>query len=77
MTTVIVILLVCLIFTPGVVPQGGDEDAAREWAEQYNVDASVMRFASVDASWNYNTNLTDHNLQISVCSIRTRYCCLF
>ena len=42
-------------------------DALR-FLNEYNDTAEEVLFYSVSASWNYNTNLTDHNskLQVSV-----------
>ena len=59
----ILVLLGCL---RAVASQGGTEEEAQEWADEYNVQAMVENFNYVEASWNYNTNMTDHNLDISV-----------
>ena len=46
-----------------------DEEVALVWLEQYNQESEVVLFNYVDASWNYNTNLTDENLQAEVSHI--------
>ena len=43
-----------------------DEEVAIVWLEQFNEESEVVWFNYVDASWNYNTNLTDENLQAEV-----------
>ena len=43
-----------------------DEDEARAWLETYNANAQVEYPISVEAEWNYNTNLTDENLDATV-----------
>ena len=43
-----------------------EEDAAQEWADQYNAEAQQRIPISIEASWNYNTNITDHNSQVDV-----------
>ena len=43
-----------------------DEDAARAWLVEYNKGAEKAYYDSVSASWTYNTNLTDYNLQLEV-----------
>uniref|UniRef100_A0A668AAC3 Angiotensin I converting enzyme (peptidyl-dipeptidase A) 1 n=1 Tax=Myripristis murdjan TaxID=586833 RepID=A0A668AAC3_9TELE len=40
-------------------------DATR-FAKDYNTTAEQVLFYSVSASWNYNTNLTDHNSELQV-----------
>lgn len=40
-------------------------DATR-FASDYNTTAEQVLFHSVSASWNYNTNLTDHNSELQV-----------
>lgn len=37
-----------------------------EFLSDYNHTAEEVLFFSVSASWNYNTNLTDHNSQLQV-----------
>lgn len=46
-----------------------DEDQAREWLQVYNTDAQVQYPLSIEAEWNYNTNLTDENLDKTVRSL--------
>ena len=46
-----------------------DEEVALVWLEQYNEESEVVLFNYVDGSWNYNTNLTDENLQAEVSHI--------
>lgn len=47
-----------------------DENAFRQWFEQeYNPKVGELMFKEVDASWNYETNLTEFNQEIMVSSI--------
>lgn len=41
------------------------EDALR-FLSDYNSTAEEVLFHSVSASWNYNTNITDHNSELQV-----------
>ncbi len=50
-----------------VAAQSTDEEDALEWLAQYNEESQVVLFEYVSASWDYNTNLTDENLQAEVC----------
>ena len=43
-----------------------NEEQARAWLEIYNEDAQTEYPKAVEAEWNYNTNLTDENLEITV-----------
>ncbi|XP_063076692.1 angiotensin-converting enzyme [Engraulis encrasicolus] len=43
-----------------------DEDGAAVFLAEYNSTAEEVFFFSVSASWNYNTNLTDHNSALQV-----------
>ncbi|KAJ8264684.1 hypothetical protein GJAV_G00152490 [Gymnothorax javanicus] len=50
-------------------PQGNyfpDEAGAEEFVKDYNATAEEVFFKSTLASWNYNTNLTDHNSQLQI-----------
>ena len=38
-----------------------DEEAAREWLAVYNAEAQIRIPVSRQATWDYNTNITDHN----------------
>ena len=49
--------------------QGGSEQDAKDWSEAYNAQAQKVWFDNVEASWNYNTNLTDHNQAESVSNL--------
>lgn len=40
---------------------GTDEAAAQEFASDFNSTAEQVFFMSVEASWSYNTNLTEYN----------------
>ncbi|KAM4691938.1 angiotensin-converting enzyme-like [Rhinophrynus dorsalis] len=40
-----------------------DETGAQQFASDYNSTAEIILFKSVQASWDYNTNLTDYNSQ--------------
>ena len=63
----VVICLVCLTKTVS-----GNEVEAKKWLKGYNTDAEKVIYENVEAAWNYNTNLTDYNLNISV-SIQLSY----
>lgn len=39
---------------------------AQRFISDYNDTAEEVLFHSVSASWNYNTNITDHNSQLQV-----------
>uniref|UniRef100_T1E6J3 Angiotensin-converting enzyme n=1 Tax=Crotalus horridus TaxID=35024 RepID=T1E6J3_CROHD len=39
------------------------EEGARSFANAYNTTGEIVFFESTSASWNYNTNLTNHNAQ--------------
>lgn len=41
-------------------------DDALTFLSDYNRTAEEVLFYSVSASWNYNTNITDHNSQLQV-----------
>ncbi len=41
-------------------------DDALRFLNDYNSTAEVVLFHSVSASWNYNTNITDHNSALQV-----------
>lgn len=41
-------------------------DDALTFLSDYNRTAEEVLFNSVSASWNYNTNITDHNSQLQV-----------
>lgn len=43
-----------------------DEAQAKEFLAEYNRTAEVVWNAYTEASWTYNTNITDHNKQIMV-----------
>ncbi|KAJ1136665.1 hypothetical protein NDU88_003080 [Pleurodeles waltl] len=43
-----------------------DEAGAMNFANDYNSTAEIIMFNSVSASWNYNTNLTEHNQQLQI-----------
>lgn len=43
-----------------------DEQKAREWLKIYNTMASEIYYKDSIAAWNWNTNITDHNQNISV-----------
>ena len=59
----IVALLVDLL---GAGSQAQTEDEARTWVASYNYQAEIVWFQAVDAEWEYNTNLTDYNLESTV-----------
>ena len=46
--------------------QGQTEEEARQWAEEYNAEAQVVWYDAQQATWIYNTNLTDFNQDESV-----------
>lgn len=41
-------------------------DDAQRFLGDYNSTAEEVSFYSVSASWNYNTNLTEHNSKLQV-----------
>ncbi len=43
-----------------------DEELGKEWLKLYNIESMVVMYDQVSASWGYSTNITDHNLAISV-----------
>ncbi len=43
-----------------------NETDALRFLDDYNSTAEEVLFYSVSASWNYNTNITDHNSQLQV-----------
>ncbi|XP_075033464.1 angiotensin-converting enzyme [Mixophyes fleayi] len=45
---------------------GNDEATAQGFAKDYNSTAEEVVFKSVEASWMYNTNLTDYNSQLQI-----------
>jgi len=58
------LLLVCLAF--GAYGQDLSEQEAVIWASVYNLQAEIVWSMSVEADWNYNTDLTDENMNIAV-----------
>lgn len=59
-----IVLLVGLV-TGGCQAQT-EEERARTWLKSYNNQAQIVWSMSVEADWEYNTNLTDYNLEKSV-----------
>lgn len=43
-----------------------NQASALKFLDDYNTTAEEVLFYSVSASWNYNTNLTEHNSQLQV-----------
>lgn len=43
-----------------------DEAQAKEFLSEYNSTAEVVWNAYTEASWEYNTNITDHNKEVMV-----------
>lgn len=43
-----------------------NKEQAVKFLHDYNTMAEKVFFYSVSASWNYNTNITDHNSQLQV-----------
>ncbi|XP_033759589.1 uncharacterized protein LOC117341835 [Pecten maximus] len=43
-----------------------DEEAARAWLDQYNQDATDMFYNSSVIWWNYETNITDYNQNLTL-----------
>lgn len=41
-------------------------NSALQFLTDYNATAEEVLFYSVSASWNYNTNITDHNSDLQV-----------
>ena len=46
-----------------------DENVARAWLNDFNERAMRVYYTYQLASWNYYTNLTDHNRRLSVSSV--------
>ena len=63
MRLTLLVLSVCLWVSSGQIV---DEEEAVIWLEQYNEQSEVVLFNYVNASWTYNTNLTDENLEAEV-----------
>jgi peptidyl-dipeptidase A len=63
--TAIIVAVVVGLLAVGCHAQS-EEDQARAWANAYNNQAQIVWFQSVDAEWEYNTNLTDDNLEKSL-----------
>jgi len=56
------IVLLCLaVLARG---QSGTEEQAAQWALVYNTQAEFIWSLAIEAEWTYNTNLTDHNMNI-------------
>lgn len=51
-------------WTPG--NYGDTKEDALKFLDDYNSTAEEVLFSSVSASWNYNTNITDHNSELQV-----------
>ena len=52
-----------------------DENIAIAWLnDTYNPQAEIVYFDAVDASWDYNTNITDYNEQRMVRNFTIDYC---
>lgn len=43
-----------------------NEQVAAAWLQHYNLIASDVAYDAIEASWNYATNLTDYNQNLSV-----------
>ena len=50
----------------GVRDDADNEEAGKIWLQRYNELSSVVLCESVVSDWNYNTNLTDYNHDVSV-----------
>lgn len=50
----------------GRASDSSEEEAAREWLNLYNRKALDMFHNSINASWEYSTNITEHNRKIQV-----------
>jgi len=69
---VVAVAVVALLTTLSVVSSGQySEQEALAWSEQYNHQAEIVWYQSVEADWTYNTNLTDYNLQQSLAAAET------
>jgi peptidyl-dipeptidase A len=60
------IVLFAVLLSPGVTKAQNSEQDALVWEQQYNSQAQIVYYQSVEADWTYNTNLTDYNLQKSL-----------
>lgn len=64
--------------------QSTTEDLAETFLEKFNYEAEDLYYQSSLASWNYNTNITDENIEkmvsfhgyigVFVASLRLDYC---
>lgn len=45
---------------------GSTEADAQRFINDFNSTAELILYKSVEASWTYNTNLTEHNSQLQV-----------
>ena len=43
-----------------------DEEQAQRWLVHHNAEAQIEYYKALNAAWNYNTDLTDENLNASV-----------
>lgn len=59
-------LLLSLI--PVTAAQSTTEELAKTFLEKFNLEAEDLAYQSSLASWNYNTNITDENIQKMVSS---------
>jgi len=60
------LIAVVLVAFMSVGTRAQTEDDAIAWAATYNNQAEIVWFQAVDAEWEYNTNLTDYNLERTV-----------
>lgn len=58
------LLLFCHLFSP--LDKIADEEQAKEFLSEYNNTGEAVWNAYTEASWTYNTNITDHNKEIMV-----------
>jgi len=59
------LVVLCLVAWDVVQAQGTEEEAA-QWVYLYNQQAEIVYYKSIEADWDYNTNLTDHNMDVSL-----------
>lgn len=41
------------------------DDQVLQWLKEFRHNASVLYYEAITANWNYNTNLTDYNQQVT------------
>ena len=63
---IFIILALAVLVTAKSVKKDYDEEAGRDYLKQINAESAVKTTESVIASWGYESNITDENLQHQV-----------